>query len=229
MINISHLETWGWEDVAREACKNRGIYKKHDKYEAYVCDKGTHSYLGCYATHEEAQEVIFKARCALFKTYLSANNEDIRNIRQIPNFNYFASTRGFIYNVRGWVMQGCINRCGYRQICFNGRTIEVHRLIASAFVPNPENKPCVNRKDGNKLNNSIDNLEWSTHSENTLHSFQNGLQKTVSGIPIYTKEEKDYMKAHCFEDYKDVATFLSRNSETVRKYMERYRREITNM
>src|SRR5690606_1126699 len=48
---------------------------------------------------------------------------------------------------------------------------KIHRLVAEHFIPNPENKAIVNHKDGNKLNNHIDNLEWMSHSENTMHSF----------------------------------------------------------
>ena len=51
----------------------------------------------------------------------------------------------------------------------------IHRAIALAFIPNPENKPCINHKDGNKLNNSIDNLEWCTHQENMIHAGKTGL------------------------------------------------------
>ena len=53
----------------------------------------------------------------------------------------------------------------------------VHRLMAIEFLPNPENKPCINHIDGNKRNNTLDNLEWCTHSENMIHSFRTGLQK----------------------------------------------------
>ena len=47
--------------------------------------------------------------------------------------------------------------------------LSAHRTVAKVFLPNPENKPCVNHIDFNKENNCIENLEWVTHKENTAH------------------------------------------------------------
>lgn len=65
----------------------------------------------------------------------------------------------------------------------------VHRIVALTFIVNTENKPTVNHKDGNKQNNNVANLEWSTHSEQTQHAFDTGLIKP-RGAPIYSPEFK---------------------------------------
>lgn len=59
----------------------------------------------------------------------------------------------------------------------NGKATKtlMHRIVASLFVPNPENYPCINHKDGDKTNCKATNLEWCTHSQNTRHAYKNGL------------------------------------------------------
>ena len=75
----------------------------------------------------------------------------------------------------------------------------IHVLVAQAFIPNPENKPEVNHKDGNKLNCNVDNLEWVTKSENQNHAVRTGLQKSGADSPKakFTEEQIREIRKTC--------------------------------
>lgn len=77
------------------------------------------------------------------------------------------------------------NSNGYRTVSLvkdkNKTTFLVHILVGSLFIPNPENKPYINHKDGMRWNNHFLNLEWSTNSENQLHSYKMLGNKAVNG------------------------------------------------
>lgn len=74
-----------------------------------------------------------------------------------------------------------LNNRGYYSVGIKRKTYMVHRLVALAFIPNPDNKPCVNHLDGNKTNNHISNLEWCSVKENNLHARQTGLHRQAVG------------------------------------------------
>lgn len=61
------------------------------------------------------------------------------------------------------------------------KVVKLHRLVAELFIPNLENKPQVNHIDGNKENNCVDNLEWCTNQENSIHAVQHNLRKSLYG------------------------------------------------
>lgn len=103
-------------------------------------------------------------------------------------YNYQVSNLGNFRNkVNNRLLKQRVSETGYYVICIslgsrnNKKTIRVHKAIAEAFIPNPENKPQVNHIDGNKLNNCVNNLEWVTASENIQHAFDNGLNKPKRG------------------------------------------------
>lgn len=81
---------------------------------------------------------------------------------------------------------------GYRYVTLRDRTVYIHRLVAAAFIPNPEDKPEVNHRDGDKANNRVSNLEWATRRENVAHAFATGIvQQNGSDNPMSKLQEVD--------------------------------------
>lgn len=101
---------------------------------------------------------------------------------RVSNFGRIISRRtGFKY-----IMQYQITKKGYYLVGLYMDDIKyyksVHRLVALAFIDNPDSKPQVNHIDGNKLNNNASNLEWVTSSENRVHGIKNNLIVPVNGV-----------------------------------------------
>lgn len=103
------------------------------------------------------------------------------------------------------------------------KTWLVHRLVAFAFLPLEESKNYVNHKDGNRLNNNIENLEWCDHAENNNHAFDNRLIKTGQEIILLNKVTKE---THYFRSKTKASEFLGKYhgfiSDQIKKGVNEY-------
>lgn len=103
----------------------------------------------------------------------------VSNLGRVKSLEHFVPTKnGAVRNSPSKIRINCFDGKYYHVILYKqGRrkVALVHRLVADAFIPNPNNLPQVNHKDGNKLNNNMDNLEWCSAQDNILHAFATGL------------------------------------------------------
>lgn len=97
---------------------------------------------------------------------------------------------------------------GYARVSLGKRkALAVHRLVAKAFIQNPQNKPQVNHIDGNKLNNCVENLEWCNNRENQLHAVRTGLNNHStyhSGRPYKPVVQIDVKTNEVIAEFKSI-------------------------
>lgn len=101
-------------------------------------------------------------------------------MRQIPGYpEYLTDAAGQIFSEKYKKFLNHFLVKGYKKVgLYKDRRLKhvfVHRILALTWIDNPQNKPYVNHRDGNKLNNLLDNLEWVTAKENTTHAHATGL------------------------------------------------------
>ena len=130
----------------------------------------------------------------------------------------------------GYIMNQRFDRGGYYTVRLSkpdmrSCTVYVHRLLGYAFIANPENKPFINHKSGNKLNNEISNLEWVTASENMNHAYQNGL----SNRPGECREIIDNFSGKIYKSLKEAAEYNFIEYKVFKSYMKESRNNRTSM
>ncbi len=147
--------------------------------------------------------------------------------KKIPGFEHYTIDElGVVINTEtGKTKKNTLGKVGYFYVDLyknkKNKKMYIHRLLAQLFIPNPENKPEVNHKDGVKTNNSLDNLEWVTRSENTSHAYKIGLNQGSKVLPqseapiIYRRFKAGETLAKICESYPVVQSCLT---EALKKY-----------
>jgi hypothetical protein len=119
-----------------------------------------------------------------------SHKEILEKAIQRASATYESSRAGRIWNKKsGKEVKGSVNTNGY--LCFKvyipelkvSKRIYHHRFIAQTRISNPDDLPCVNHKDGNKMNNAVWNLEWCTHKQNMAHAWGKGLVPKPPHVP----------------------------------------------
>lgn len=150
--------------------------------------------------------------------------------RYIPQRNNSRALR------KGKILSQSVIKGGYLRVPLAKNKIHemclVHRIVAKAFIPNPQNFKEVNHIDGNKQNNCVNNLEWCSRSENVKHAFDIGLARKRKGElshrAKFTKSEIEYIRAVYIPRNKQYgARALSRRFNVARTTIERILRNQT--
>lgn len=134
----------------------------------------------------------------------------------VENDSLFGDEGGYVKHIK--IKNQTINRYGYMttKLCFKGkcRRLTIHRLVAKAFIPNPNKYSQVNHIDGNKKNNSVTNLEWVSAAQNTKHAWDTGL---------ITSEHMKGSKHHNSKVNEDIVKDIRSNKTLTKKELaEKY-------
>ena len=167
-----------WKDALRGISAKGYRQTKNGRYETFISNHCKTISLGTYDTIDNAKEALFNYRVERLTNVVERYGLNIDDCVVYQN-NYIVFRNGMIFNLHGEQMVGGINRGGYRHGIFNGHNRDHHKVIADCFIENPDKLQELNHKNGDKLDLDVNNLERTSHADNTKHSYDHGLQLTV--------------------------------------------------
>ena len=141
-------------------------------------------------------------------------NEIWKPITNFEKKGYYISNFGRIKTPNNKFKDKFAISCGYYELKISkSERDKIHRLVALHFIKNIDNKPFVNHKNGNKLDNRYENLEWVTNQENVIHAYDNGLNGRASQVIQYDREGKNIINE--FISINDASRSLNINQSAI--------------
>lgn len=113
----------------------------------------------------------------------SCPNYSINRLGQVKSHSRLVRNKHGYRSTREIILKHYVRDNGYPCVVLNKKDKFIHRLLGEVFIPNPLGYPVINHRDGNKLNFALDNIYWTTYSENTLHAHDTGLMPIGSQRP----------------------------------------------
>ena len=150
-----------------------------------------------------------------YEGYYQVSN--LGNFRGLPRITKYKSNG--IRNYPGKNLLTETTKDNYQRIVLMKEGVKIryqaHRLVALAFIPNPENKPFINHIDGNKSNNIVTNLEWCTASENMIHADNIGLRDMSTHQPSNSRKIKCIETGEVFASYSKAIKWLGKSLTSI--------------
>lgn len=151
---------------------------------------------------------------------------EVSNLGRVRSIDRKVNSRNGKRLVKGKILKQQVDKYGYMRVhCYmnnKSKQYQVHRLVALSFISNPDNKPQVNHKDGNKQNNRVDNLEWSTNKENVKHAFSIGLKEGIKG-------EENVNAKLTENDVVDIYNLYKTNKYSMKDLADKFNTSETNV
>lgn len=232
--NDNRLENLRWATKSEQIQNQNKLERNNGLYVLQINPK-SNKIINVYKNNQEAGNAIGVSKTAIrqaiinnrfckgykwmYETVKIIEGERWKKIK-LNNKILYISSLGRTKDEYNRELKQHISTSKYNQICCNNKQYYIHRLVAINFIKNLDNKEYVNHKDGNKLNNKLENLEWVTNQENCQHAWNTKLNNVVNNIKVYLIDIRVSEIIKEFNSIKDAMKYNKISYSTMVYYLD---------